>query len=144
MEWLDNSRGYYGTGQVEPAEIFHSLTPVAATGIESLRAVDLRRTLMLRPAGPAFFGVGAGLHGAGVPSLAYISAPNYLLALDGKHGHFDKFDADRMRHETAWAADALQRLDKVPAPVLNAGDTALYGGLPLPGIPAREDAIAAE
>lgn len=134
-EWLDNARGYYSTGLAEPAEIFHSLTSIAATGIDSLRAVNLRRTLLLRPIGTFFFGVGAGLHAAGIPSLAYISAPNYLLALDGRDGHLDKFDADRMRQETIWAADVLHRIDQVDAAVLRAGDSALYDSLPLPAFP---------
>jgi hypothetical protein len=134
-EWLDDARGYHPSGEIEPAEIFHSLTPIATTGIESLQATDLRRSMLLKPIGPAFFGVGAGLHGAGIPSLAYISAPNYLLALDGTRGHLDKFDAARMRAETVWAAKALRRLDAVPAAVLKAGDSTVYGGLPLPGIP---------
>lgn len=127
-EWLDDARGYHPSGAIEPAEIFHSLTPIAAAGVESLREADLRRTLLLRPIGPAFFGVGAGLHGAGIPSLAYISAPNYLLALDGKRGHLDKLDANRMRQETRWAAHALRRLDTMPAWLLGLGDTALYRG----------------
>ncbi|WP_051400220.1 zinc-binding metallopeptidase family protein [Haloechinothrix halophila] len=134
-EWLDNARGYYPTGLEEPAEIFHSLTPITASGIESLQATDLRRTLLLRAIGPFFFGVGAGLHAQGIPSLAYISAPNYLLALDGKNGHLDKFDAARMRQETLWSADVLHRLDQVDAALLRAGDAALYETLPLPAFP---------
>jgi hypothetical protein len=134
-EWVDDETGYHPTGKVEPAFIFHSLTPIAKAGVDSLRAADLRRTLLLKPIGPFFFGVGAALHAAGVPSLAYISSPNYLLALQGKTGHLDKFSAPRMRREIAWSVDVLKRLDTMPAGVLKLGDSTLYDALPLPSLP---------
>jgi hypothetical protein len=124
LEWADDSRGYHPTGQVEVGAIFHSQTPIAVPGIQSLQAVDLRRTELLRPAGVTFFGVGAALHQKGVPSIAYIAGPNQLLALDGREGHLDKFSAARMRNEIAWTADLLKRLDGIPAAQLAAGDSA--------------------
>jgi hypothetical protein len=72
-----------------------------------------------------FFGVGASLHEKGVPSVAYIAGPNYLLALDGDRGHIDKLDARRFANEIAWTADLLGRLDKIPAAQLAAGDSAV-------------------
>jgi len=126
-EWIDDlAHGYHPSGRVEPGAIFHSQTPIAATGIESLQALNLYRTEMLRPAGDTFFGVGASLHSAGIPSIAYIAGPNYLLSFaDG--GHLDKLDGRRFHREVLWSADLLTRLDQVPANVLNAGDTVLLG-----------------
>ena len=72
-----------------------------------------------------FFGVGASLHQKGVPSIAFIAGPNYLLALDGDNGHIDKLDAGRFAREIRWTANVLQRLDKLPAVQLAAGDSAL-------------------
>ena len=134
-EWLDDlRRGYRSTGRVELGVAFHSQTPVAAPAIDALRAVDLRRTELMRPIGPTFFGVGASLHEAGVPSVAYIAGPNYLLAL-ARNAHLDKLDPARYRRETLWTADLLQRLDRVPAAVLKTGDSGVlalgHGNLPI-------------
>jgi hypothetical protein len=69
--------------------------------------------------------VGASLHGAGVPSVAFIAGPNYLLAEQGTAGHLDKLDASRYACEVAWTADLLHRLDAIPAAQLAAGDSAV-------------------
>jgi hypothetical protein len=121
-EWLDDERGYRPTGLPEQAAIFHTPGAVARAGRRSMRAADLRRSLLLKPlGGSTFFGVGRPLHEAGVPTLAYLAGPNYLLALDGKRGHLGKFRASRMRRELLWAADALRRLDATPASELRPG-----------------------
>jgi hypothetical protein len=124
QEWNDDATGYHYTGQVEVGAIFHSDTPIFQPAIESLQAVDLRRSELLRPAAVTFFGVGASLHEKGVPSVAFIAGPNYLLALDGKKGHIDKLDPARFAREIRWTADLLKRLDKIPAAQLAAGDSA--------------------
>jgi hypothetical protein len=115
-EWRDDIGGYNRTGEIELGAIFHTPGAMTDIGVASMQAADLRRSLLLRPLNPvvpgvpAFFGVGSELHAAGVPTLAFISGPNYLLALDGDHGHIDKFDAERARTEVLWAADVLRRL----------------------------------
>jgi hypothetical protein len=125
QEWNDDASGYHYTGQVEMAAIFHSQTPIFQPAIESLQATNLVRSELLRPAAVTFFGVGASLHQKGVPSVAFIAGPNYLLALDGDRGHIDKLDAARFANEIRWTADLLKRLDRVPATQLAAGDSAL-------------------
>jgi hypothetical protein len=124
-EWLDDARGYHPSGQIELGAIFHSQTPIFQPAIDSLKATDLRRSELLRPIGVTFFGVGASLHEAGVPSVAFIAGPNYLLAEQGNHGHLDKLDASRFSREVAWTADLLHRLDAIPAAQLAAGDSAV-------------------
>jgi hypothetical protein len=125
QEWNDDARGYHYTGRVEIGAIFHSQTPIFQPAIDSLQATNLERTELLRPAGVTFFGVGAALHQKGVPSVAYIAGPNYLLALDGDRGHIDKLDSRRFAREIAWTADLVKRLDKIPAAQLAAGDSAV-------------------
>jgi hypothetical protein len=125
QEWNDDATGYHYTGQVELGAIFHSHTPIFQPAIESLQATDLRRSELLRPAAVTFFGVGASLHEKGVPSVAFIAGPNYLLALDGDRGHIDKLDSARFANEIRWTADLLKRLDKIPAAQLAAGDSAI-------------------
>jgi hypothetical protein len=125
-EWIDDATGYHPSGQWEIAAIFHSQTPIALPGIDALQACNLRRSELLRPIGDTFFGVGAALHAAGVPSLAYIGGPNYLLA-EEHHVRPDRFDPHRMQREIAWTADVLQRLDTIPKNILKAGDSTILG-----------------
>jgi hypothetical protein len=125
QEWNDDASGYHYTGRVELGAIFHSHTPIFQPGIASLQAANLERTELLRPIAVAFFGVGAALHEKGVPSIAYIAGPNYLLALDGDRGHVDKLDPRRFAREIAWTADLVKRLDRIPAAQLAAGDSAV-------------------
>ncbi len=126
-EWIDDDGGYHPTGRPEIGVAFHSLTGIRGSLQASLRESDLRRTVMLPPAGPRFFGVGADLHAAGIPSAAYITGPNYLLS-DVPGGHLDKFDPHRMRAEITWAAALLNRLDRIEAWKLRAGDSLLLRG----------------
>ena len=118
-EWNDDASGYHATGLPELGAIFHTVSGISEPAIESLKAKDLRRTELLKPIGPIFFGVGRSLHAAGVPSVAYIAGPNYLLALEGKRGHLDKFSSRRMAKETRWTADLLHRLDALPREALS-------------------------
>ena len=113
-EWLDSPLfGYRPTGQPEAAGIFHTgglLQPALA----SVKAVDLRRTLLLRPLFGFFFGVGHPLAHAGIPTLAYITGPEYLVAV-APDGHLGKFDKRRMRRELAWSVDVLRRMNAMSA-----------------------------
>jgi hypothetical protein len=122
-EWNDDASGYHPTGQVEVGAIFHSQTPIFVPAIDALQSSDLRRAALYRPIAVTFFGVGASLHQKGVPSLAFIAGPNYLLAEQGRGGHLDKLDPERFARETAWTADVLKRLDSIPAAQLAAGDS---------------------
>jgi hypothetical protein len=124
-EWLDDAGGYHPSGEIEIGAIFHSQTGIVAPAIESLKAADLRRSELLRPAAVTFFGVGTAFHQKGVPSVAFIAGPNYLLAVQGREGHLDKLDGRRFSREVVWSADLLDRLDKLPAAQLAAGDSAV-------------------
>jgi hypothetical protein len=109
-EWIDDDKkGYKATGRPEFAAAFHSETPIRRylmrsykdtpllTGIALLRpffdtpmarflARDNYLAKLLRPIVatrglPAYLGVGAPLHQAGVPSIGYLTGPNYLSLL---------------------------------------------------------------
>ncbi|MFE9789479.1 twin-arginine translocation signal domain-containing protein [Nocardia salmonicida] len=109
-EWVDTADGYGPTGQIEPTVAFHSDTGIRSVAVAATQQADLRRFALLSPIGPTFFGVGAKLHAAGVPGVAYIGGPNYLCA-EGPRGHLDKFDAARMAAELGWTARLLELLD---------------------------------
>jgi hypothetical protein len=58
---------------------------------------------------PPYFGVGAPLHQAGVPSIGYLTGPNYLITIS-EDGEMSKLDPERMRLETEWVINTLHRL----------------------------------
>lgn len=128
-EWLDDASGYHATGLPEVAAMFHSTTPIALPAIEAIRASGMQRLLLCRPIGTIFFGVGAPFHLAGVPSLAYITGPHYLLAIE-PDGGMARFNAARMADEMALVLDMMHRVEVIPAAQLKAGDTAVLGALP--------------
>jgi hypothetical protein len=113
-EWLDDPTGYHPTGRVEPTVAFHTPTGILDHAIAATQDTDLRRFELLEPIGTTFFGVGARLNAAGIPSIAYLGGPNYLCA-EAPNGHLDKLDPTRMSTEITWTANLLDRLDTAPA-----------------------------
>lgn len=132
-EWLDDASGYHATGLPEVAALFHSTTPIALPAIDAIRASGMQRLLLCRPIGVIFFGVGAPFHLAGVPCLAYITGPHYLLAIE-PDGGMSRFDEKRMADEMALMLDMLHRVEVIPAMQLKAGDSAVLGSLPIPAV----------
>lgn len=139
-EWLDDARGYHATGRPEFAAAFASETPISTIARESYEDSPLTGVSLLRPIFDtpvariltrenslarllrhifdtrrvhAYFGVGAPLHQAGVPSIGYLTGPNYLVTVS-EDDEIRKFDQDRMRDETEWVIDTLHRLETVP------------------------------
>jgi len=124
-EWLDDARGYYPTGKAEIGAAWHSQSGIAAPLVESLRANQFYRTSALRPIGDYMVAVGGPFHRAGVPTVSYIAGPNYLVDLD-PNNHLDKLDTNLFATELRWFADLIQRLDKLPKALLEAGDSTVY------------------
>ncbi|MEH6999300.1 MAG: hypothetical protein V7542_12950 [Limnobacter sp.] len=119
QQWLDDANGYRYTGQPEPAAVYHSLGGILAPALESFQFTGLQRAFLLRPV-PLFFGVGGALNDAGVPSIAYIAGPNYLVQID-ENSCLDKFDPLRMLAEMNFFLDLMHRVEVIPAPTLKAG-----------------------
>jgi hypothetical protein len=112
-EWQDSLMGYRATGNPEASSIFHTgalLKPAMA----AVKETDLRRTLLLRPIFGFIFGVGAPFVKAGIPSLAYITGPEYLVAI-APDGHLSKFDKKRMRRELEWCVNVLHKINNMTA-----------------------------
>jgi hypothetical protein len=121
-EWIDDAQGYHATGLPEFAAAFHSVTPVGTIATQTYMASALTGVSLLRPVINAFFGVGGALNQAGVPSIGYLAAPNYLVAISN-NGHIDKLDAERMLLETQWFIDTLHQLETVPSATLKLGES---------------------
>jgi hypothetical protein len=125
LDWRDDPvLGYRPTGLVEPGIAFHSDTPIVAYAAQSIADHNIDRTALLRPVAVSFLGEGAALHESGVPTVGFVPAPNYLLSF-ADHQHIDKVDRAFLYRQIEWAADLLHRLDRVPAAVLKAGDSAV-------------------
>ncbi|HEV2370187.1 MAG TPA: hypothetical protein VGR90_09955 [Acidimicrobiales bacterium] len=124
-EWLDDARGYYPTGKAAFGSCWHSQTPIAIPLVETMRAEKLSQQVAIRPIGDFMIAVGGPLHKAGIPTLSYITGPNYLVSIE-RDGHLDKLDPVFYRTEVIWMLDTIQRLDKIPAAVLKAGDTEVW------------------
>jgi len=113
-EWQDSpTYGYRATGNPEVAGIFYTGGLLEAA-IAAVKETDLRRTLLLKPLFGFFFGVGHPLAQAGIPTLAYIAGPEYLVAI-APDGHLSKFDKKRMRRELQWCVNVLQKIEGMTA-----------------------------
>ena len=114
-EWLDSPDGMVATGRSEPAVCYVSEDDrlVEATAA-ALDAHGVDNVWLARPLGKRFMlGEAAAPSLLGLPTVAYLPSPTYLLAM-ADDGHLDKLDAGRMQREVAAMADLLCRLDAMP------------------------------
>lgn len=114
-EWVDTGDGMVATGRPEPAPCYVSdhddLVAVAGAALE---AHVLENVWLMRPlGGRLILGEAAALSLMGLPTIAYLPAPTYLLAM-AEHGHLDKLDPERLHREVVALADLLVRLDALP------------------------------
>jgi len=128
MEWHDDETGFHSTGLPEIGSLYGSDTPVQAIGKNAVIAEDLRRTRVSLPlAGGGYFGVGSALNQAGVPNLAYLTAPHSMLAWGERTGdneytqNVDKTDRDRMHQEIRTFTRIATSMDGSPPDVLCEG-----------------------
>ncbi len=121
-EWVDDPSGqhYYSTGDNELAWAYCPLKPEADLFLQSLQGTQAHRVAVLNPVtGPNpldwhWLGEGLPLYLVGIPMIAYIAPPNYLLAGPAQ-GDIDKVDPTRMYGEITAFAKTLSQLDRVPA-----------------------------
>ena len=122
-EWVDDPSGYHyhPTGHHEPTWVYCPLEAQADLFLQSLRGTRAQRAAVLNPVtGPNplhWFGEGLALYLAGIPTIAYIALPNYLLA-GPANGGIDKLDPARMYSEITAFAKAIHELDRMPASAL--------------------------
>jgi hypothetical protein len=116
-EWLDEDSGLHATGRYELAILFGSPTPIQRLMKNAVVAEDLRRTIVSRPIGLTYFGVGAPLNAAGVPNAGYITGPNMLCSF-ADHGHLGKFRVERMAAEIRMSARLATAISATPAKTL--------------------------
>lgn len=109
-EYLDNHVDeYVKTGQPEISGLFATSHSMATAAAPAMTQNGVSRCSVIQPV-PKFFGEGRPLYEAGLPMLAYIAGPNYLLAETGKGKQLERFSIDRMMKETKAMAALLDQL----------------------------------
>ncbi|WP_256869187.1 hypothetical protein [Sphingobium lactosutens] len=128
-EWADlPGRGYAATGHNEYMNWPATAGPLNDMLIEGIRRHDLLRHAVEQ--GPGYT-TGRVFHNSGIPHVACISGPNYLLGI-APNGHMDKLDADLAARQTAMVADLIRQADALPIAALRGSDRSL-GADPVTG-----------
>jgi hypothetical protein len=114
-EWRDVEGVYKDTGGFTPGTAYTPTRPmarlftevVAASGADPMSAVD--------PASPGqrFYGEGSSFWRAGVPTVAYITGPDYLMAAPPKGGEIEKLDKRRLHQELVVFARTLEGIERM-------------------------------
>jgi hypothetical protein len=124
-KWLDTlTNGYYEAAPYEPGGAYCSTTEMVVPLIESIPEHQINNTAVLR--GPVYFGIGGALFEAGIPSIGYLTGPNYLVQI-AANGCMDKLNDALFARQVAWFADLLTRYDKMSAQELKTGEPTVVG-----------------
>jgi hypothetical protein len=128
-EWADMpGRGYAATGHNDYMNWPATAGPMTDMAIAGIKRHDLLRHAVERAPG---YTTGRVFHNSGIPHVASISGPNYLLAI-AANGHMDKLDADLAARQTAMIADMIKATDSLTMAQLRGDDPSL-GADPVSG-----------
>ena len=90
--------------------------------LPALVASRLQRHALLVP--PVQITPGRAFHRLGIPHVAGIAGPTYLLTVS-ENGEMDKFDADLAAEQISFSADVVRRLETADRSALSRGDPTL-------------------
>ncbi len=121
-EYEEPERGYHPTGEEEAYAIWTTQGPMQALCQEALIESRLQRVMLLKP--PVQVTPGVAWHRNGIPHVAGIAAPSYLLVAS-ENGEMDKLDAGLAARQTAYYADVVRRIDTADAVALRSHDPTL-------------------
>jgi hypothetical protein len=125
-EWLDDPvAGYHGTGQNEFYGIWTTEGPTQALAQPLVAGHNLARTALLH--GPVVISVGEFFQPAGIPYVAGIAGPNYLLVISDS-AEIEKLNFDLASRQVAFYADMVKAFDTADPDQLRTGDP--YLGTP--------------
>lgn len=117
--WADDPvKGYHDTGMSDFYAIWTTLGAMQDLCKVALKESDLQRHALLRP--PQQVTPGVAWHHRGIPHVAGISCPKYLVRVS-ENGDIDKLDADLAARQTGFYADVVKLLDKADPEALLAG-----------------------
>jgi len=115
-EWADDAslKNYKPTGQ---DEWILAITRLKSTGnvmLEAFEGMGKRRMAAINPVKGGFFGEGNALAAAGVPTAAFMAAPDYLCTAP-KNGCIEKLSPELMHAQLQALAKALHKMDAMSA-----------------------------
>lgn len=117
--WSDDPvEGYHSTGMSDFYAIWTTLGAMQDLCKVALKESDLQRHALLRP--PIQVTPGVAWHHRGIPHVAGISAPKYLVRVS-ENGDIDKLDASLASRQTGFYADVVKSLDSADPAALKAG-----------------------
>lgn len=117
--WADDPvKGYSDTGESDFYAIWTTLGAMQDLCKEALKKSDLQRHALLRP--PVQVTPGVAWHHRGIPHVAGISCPKYLVRVS-ENGDIDKLDASLAAGQIGFYADVVKRLDTADPDELLAG-----------------------
>jgi hypothetical protein len=82
--------------------------------IEEVQAADLRRAAVVRPREGGLYGEGTFAYRLGVPTIAFITGPSYLVQVTDD-GDLDKLDRHLMHEQLVFLARVLSRMLNLPS-----------------------------
>jgi hypothetical protein len=127
-EWVETAdEGYHATGEHEVYAIWTTQGPMKDLAQPALVGADLQRHALMKP--PIQITPGRPFHEFGIPHVAGIAGPTYLLVVSD-NGEMDKFDAELASRQIAFYADLVRRIDTASAADLRAGDPTLGANPP--------------
>jgi len=121
-EYEEPEKGYHPTGENEAYAIWTTQGPMQALCEDALIESRLQRVMLLKP--PIQVTPGVAWHRNGIPHVAGIAAPTYLLVVS-ENGEMDKLDAGLAARQTAYFADVIRRIDTADAVALRSHDPTL-------------------
>ena len=128
-EWADiPGKGYAATGHNEYMNWPATAGPLTELLIDGIKRHDLLRHAV--EAAPGYT-TGRVFHESGIPMIACIAGPNYLLSV-APNGHMDKLDAGLASRQTAMIAEIIKAIDTLSIAELRRADASL-GANPVSG-----------
>lgn len=125
-EWLDDPvKGYYGTGQNEVYGIWTTEGATQALAQPLLAGHNLARSALLH--GPVVISVGEFFQPAGIPYVAGIAGPIYLVVIS-ESAEIEKLNFDLASRQVGFYADMVKAFDTADPNQLRTGDP--YLGTP--------------
>ncbi|OMD40319.1 hypothetical protein [Paenibacillus odorifer] len=122
MEWKDDDTGHYRpTGQISTEYTYAGNEMMAAIWLKAIEKTDSTRTVLLRGHNKFEFGESQPLFEAGIPVIAFIPMPDYLL-VDSDNREMDKFDAKLMHTQIVSLLKAVKLVDGTETTKLGKSD----------------------
>lgn len=110
MEWTEDMTQSRPTGRADQGMCYVSKhRKLEALVVDAFQHANLDNTVVLEPTAGWIPGIAGFPNTVGIPTVAYIAGPPYLMAWD-KADHMDKFDAQRMHDELTVMAKLLHSI----------------------------------